>query len=141
MADDNKRIEDEVLSDIQKNLDNWRRMANGLQSGVIVLGFISILASLFITAFAGSLGKYDSSIIRIVAFVATLSLTLIGAFNLPTKASSVRNAWRHLNKAMYSFKSHSIDADALIKAYEEGENMLGSVDFTYDKARANTNPS
>lgn len=135
MTDYTKNFEDDVVNDIKKNLDIWRRMANSLQGGVIALGFLSILASLFITAFAGVLGEYDSIIIRIVAFIATLSLTLIGAFNLPTKASSVRNAWRHLNKALYSFSARRIDIDALIKAYEEGENMLGSVDFTYDKAR------
>ncbi|WP_153795858.1 hypothetical protein [Foetidibacter luteolus] len=136
MANDTQIFEDAVVNDIKKNLDIWRRMANSLQGGVIALGVTSILSSLFITAFAGVLGNHDSTIIRIVAFVATLSLTLIGAFNLPAKASSVRNAWRHLNKAFYSFSARRIDIDALIKAYEEGESMLGSVDFSYDKARA-----
>ncbi|WP_153798762.1 hypothetical protein [Foetidibacter luteolus] len=89
-------------------------------------GFLAIASSLFISAFAGTV---DDLTIKIIAFIATLFITLITAFNLTSKASNVRNAWRHLNKAIYSFKSNAIDANALIKAYEEGENMLGPVDL------------
>jgi hypothetical protein len=31
-----------------------------------------------------------------------------------------------------------IDGDALIKAYEEGENILGSVDFNYNSNKDKT---
>lgn len=122
-----------VLQDIEDKLATWAKMANWLQATLIILGVLAIGCSLFITAFAGSdfLGTNNTAI-RILAFVTTLFLTLITSFNLSTKANNCRSAWRHLNKALYSYKSKRIDGDALIKAYEEGENILGSVDFNFN---------
>lgn len=122
-----------VLKDIEDKLATWYKMANWLQATLIILGILAIGCSLFITAFAGSdfLGTNNTAI-RILAFVTTLFLTLITSFNLSTKANNCRNAWRHLNKALYCYKSKRIDGDALIKAYEEGENILGAVDFNFN---------
>jgi len=121
-----------VLQDIENKLATWAKMAKWLQATLITLGVLTIGCSLFITSFAGSefLGT-DDIVIRILAFVTTLFLTLITSFNISTKANNCRNAWRLLNKALYSYKSKRIDGDALINAYEEGENILGSVDFNY----------
>jgi hypothetical protein len=127
-----QEIDPEVLKEITDHLQTWKTMANWLQGSVIVMGFLAIASSLFISAFAGTVTDLA---IKIIAFIATLFITLITAFNLTTKASNVRNGWRHLNKAIYSFKTNSIDATALIKAYEEGENMLGSVDFNYKRSQ------
>ncbi len=126
-----------VLQDIEDKLATWYKMANWLQATLIILGVLSIGCSLFITAFAGSdfLGKNNMAI-RILAFITTLFLTLITSFNLSSKANNCRNGWRHLNKALYSYKSKRIDGDALIKAYEEGENILGSVDFSYNNEKS-----
>jgi len=128
-----------VLQDIEEKLVTWYKMANWLQATLIILGVLAIGCSLFITAFAGSdfLEKNNTEI-RILAFVTTLFLTLITSFNLSSKANNCRNAWRHLNKALYSYKSKRIDGDALIKAYEEGENILGSVDFNYNSNKDKT---
>ncbi|HEX7757557.1 MAG TPA: hypothetical protein VF421_19565 [Niabella sp.] len=122
-----------VLKDIKDKLATWYKMANWLQAILIILGALAIGCSLFITAFAGAgfLGTNNIAI-RILAFITTLFLTLITSFNLSTKANNCRNAWRHLNKALYSYNSKRIDGDALIKAYEEGENLLGSVDFNFN---------
>ena len=127
-----QQIDPNVLKEIEYHLGTWKRMANWLQGSVIVMGFFAIASSLFISAFAGTVNDLT---IKIIAFIATLFITLITAFNLPTKASNVRNSWRLLNKALYSFKTNAIDANALIKAYEDGENMLGSVDFNYSKSK------
>lgn len=126
-------VSPEVLRDIGSILRSWGRMTILLQATLITLGVLAIGCSLFITAFVGSdfLGA-NNSIIRILAFLTTLFLTLITSFNLSQKANNFRNSWRHLNKALYKYNSKRIDGDALIKAYEEGENILGSVDFNYN---------
>jgi hypothetical protein len=128
MTDLNEKIDPKVLEDIERMLHIWSRMADWLMFAVIFLGTLAIGSTLFISAFAGSI---DVLLIKIIAFTATLSLTLITAFNLPSKTSDVRKAWRHLNKALYNFKNNQINSSELIKAYETGENMLGSVDFNY----------
>ena len=40
-----------------------------------------------------------------------------------------------LNGNLYKFKSNQIDAKDLIKAYEDGENMLGTVEFNFNKSK------
>lgn len=132
---DIQKNEEEVLIDITSKLNDWKRLANILQGLTILFGFISISSSLFITACAGALGKNDTNIIRLVAAVSAVSLALIGAFNLQGKTSNARNAWRHLNSALYRYKSNSIQIDQLINAYEEGERILGSVEFSSEKTR------
>lgn len=121
--------ESKVLIDIEDKLHDWSKMADRLMFALIILGFIAIGSTLFISAFVGSI---DSLYIKIIAFAATFSLTLITTFNLPTKTSDVRKAWRLLNKSIYRYKSGLISIDVLIKDYETGENMLGSVDFNYN---------
>jgi len=129
-------VTEEVLKDIEKELETWSKMAKKSQRLLFTLGTLSIGCSLFITAFAGSdFLKNDTLIIRILAFSTTLFLTIITSFNLSQKANNCRNAWRHLNKAIYSYKCKRIDGDALIKAYEEGENILGSIEFNFNAKR------
>lgn len=136
-----KPVSAAVLTNIEKKLSDWRKMANLLQVSLVILGASAIACSLFITAFAGSdfLGSNNNTTIRIFAFITTLFLTLITSFNLSSKANNCRNAWRHLNKAMYSYKSKIIDGDTLINAYEEGENILGSVDYNFNNNKENSN--
>lgn len=117
-----------VLKELEAKLKEWERLSKLLQKSLIGVGVLAITCSLLITTFAGS-PSFSVSLIRILAFATTLLLTLITSFNLTSKASSTRSAWRLLNKAMFSYKSKRIDGDALIKAYEEGENLLSSVDF------------
>lgn len=96
--------------------------------------YAEILTKLFITAFMGS--DFATPILfRILAFITTLCLTIISAFNLPSKTSNYITAWRLLNKTVYSYKAKISDMETLIKAYEEGEKLLDSVDFRYTKIK------
>ncbi len=130
-------VSPDVLKDIEHKLEEWNSISNWLRVTQMSLGVIAIACSLFITAFAGAdFLDAGNTVIRILAFITTLFLTLMTSFNISSKANSCRNAWRHLNKALYSYKSNRIDGDALIKAYEEGENILGSVDFNFNKTES-----
>jgi len=132
MTENTKLPEDEVCMSIEYILDTWRRMANWLQFGLISFGFLAIACSVCIATFNVEIGHLAT---KILAACATLFLTLISSFSLASKASNVRDGWRHLNKAMYNYKTKSIDITALIKAYEEGEKILGTVEFNYDKSQ------
>ena len=129
-----EKNEDQVLLDIENILRIWGRQAMQLQILLVLLGVIGISSSLFITAFVGS-DFVTSTLIRILSFLTTLCLTLISAFNLISKASSYITAWRLLNKAVYSYKAKVIDINILLKAYEDGEKMLGCVDFQYSRTK------
>jgi hypothetical protein len=121
--------ENEVLEKISKVNATWHRMANSLRFLQALLGTAAILCSLFVTAFAGSKWLETPECIKLLSFIATASLTLLTAFNISQKGNNARNAWRHLNKAIMQKKNGNISTDELIKAYEEGEKILGDVDF------------
>jgi hypothetical protein len=123
-------ITPEFLVSIDERLRKMKMTANWTGGSLIALGIIAISSSLFISAFADQM---DILFIKIIAFASTLSITLIGAFNLSTKAGDTRNGWKYLNKAVMAYKANVIDAATLIKAYEDSENLLGSVDFNYSK--------
>ncbi|SDK61922.1 hypothetical protein [Flavobacterium noncentrifugens] len=123
---------DLLVQKIENHLYTWNKMANWLQASLIVMGFLSITSSLFVSAFAGIL---EPLAIQIIAFFATLFITLITAFNLPTKANNVRNGWRILNKAYYDYKNNSVDLSVLLKAYEDGEKVLDGIEFNFSKSK------
>ena len=123
-------IKRDVLIDLEKVLATWNRMAKSLQTLVVIMGIISVSGSLYVSAFTDS-EFLNSTWTRILSLATTLCLTLITTFNLSTKANNARNAWRHLNRSLYSFKSNRISVDELIKAYDEGEKILGDVTFNF----------
>jgi len=130
MDSSNQQIDSTFLQQVEGRLYKMKMQANWTGVAFILTGFLAIATNVFITAFTGTV---DSVIIRIMAFIATLCLSLIGAFNLSLKASKVRDGWKHLNKAVLSYKANMINAEKLIKAWEESENILGHIDFTYTK--------
>lgn len=132
MSTDVQQIDPDFLKLIEERLLKMKRTANWTSGSLIAMGTLAIACSLFITAFAGEL---DVLVIKIIAFASTLFLTLIGAFNLSSKANEARNGWKHLNKAFLGFKAKIVDAATLVKAYEDSENMLGNVEFNYKQPK------
>jgi hypothetical protein len=90
---------------------------------------LAILTSLFITTFAGEVTTFA---LKICSFTNALILTVLTSFNLSKKGNDVRNGWRHLNAAYLKYVGSNIDIAELIWAYEEGEIMVGGVNFNYD---------
>lgn len=134
MKKNNTYDKETVLKDIRRRLNKWRRGANLLSIGLIVLGFLAIAGSIFVSAFIGT-GTIENTYIRIISITSTAFFTLINSFNLKSMASNVRNGWKHLNTALYEYDcSEQKNIDALITAYKEGENMLGTVEFNFSKS-------
>lgn len=67
---------------------------------------------------------------QIFAFIAALSISMMTAFNLGAKSNNTRNAWRKLNAAIMKFNQNIVDKEAVIRAYEEGESLIGGVSFS-----------
>ena len=125
----NQNDKEEITSHLQKLLGVWNALASTLMTTLVTLGVLAIASSLFVTTFAS---KENVLLTKICSFATTLILTILTSFNLSKKANGVRNGWRHLNAAFFRYKASTIDINELIKAYEEGEVMLGGVDFNYD---------
>ncbi|HEX7904909.1 MAG TPA: hypothetical protein VF487_13615 [Chitinophagaceae bacterium] len=120
---------EEIINHIKQLLQVWHRLANSLLTTFVILGVGAIGTSLFITTFAS---KDNVLTIKICSFITTLLLTILTSFNLSKKGNGVRNGWRHLNAAYLKYQAKQISIGDLIKAYEEGEVMLGGVEFNYD---------
>lgn len=129
----NTPIDPEVYKEILQRHKTYSKRVDRLSNFVVAGGIISIVSSLFISAFVGSLGTYENLIIRIVSFVSALTLTLMGAFNLSKRLSDIRSAWTFLSRAIYRYKNKMIDTNEFLKAYDEAENMVGPVEFNYDR--------
>ena len=129
-----------TLSEIKKILSKWHSLSWAWESWLLILGIAAISSSLFISGFAQYkfMTAYESLPLKILGFVSALSLTAISTFNMPTKANNLRKAWRHLNKAYYRYHAGIDNISELVKAYDEGEEMIGAtIDFNYGK-RTNT---
>jgi len=127
---------DATVAEIAGILNKWARRALLLEILLIFLGIVAIASSLFISGFADFDFMHNNKFLvtKLLGFTSTLSLTLISAFNLSSKANSVRKGWRHLNKAFCRYNSDIVDIKELVVAYDEGEEMIRSnADFSYSR--------
>jgi hypothetical protein len=106
-----------------------KKKANFLRFLQILLGLFSVFFSLLTTTFL-DVQKFDNSYAKIFAFIAAVSIGLLTAFDLGTKSNNMMNAWRQLNAAVIKFNSgEEYNKKEVIKAYEEGERLIGNVTF------------
>ena len=123
--------EKEVADAITKAIDIYKQTADNFRIFLMIFCNICIAASLFVTAFAGAeFIKADDAIsIRIASFISALCLTALTAFNVQAKGNNARNAFRHLNHAYLMYRIGRITIAELVKAKDDAEKIIGSVDF------------
>jgi hypothetical protein len=114
------------LPDILQYLRLWSTMAVYLRIFHVSLG---ISATFFSALAATQIGSIGDNITKIFAFIATVSIALMTAFNLGGKSNNTRAAWRHLNAQVMLFNQGACDEKDVIKAYEEAENLIGDVSY------------
>lgn len=107
-------------------LKSWNTMASVLQASIVLLGMTATVSALVVATFADDLGTAG---VRVVAFVSAVSIGVITAFDLPAKATGVREGWRHLNVALMRYHAGEYSLTEVIDAYSEGERMLGNVSY------------
>lgn len=108
-------------------LELWASNTTKLWAVHILLGVVATFFSLLAAALMG-----DPYIgwARAFAFIAALSISMMTAFNLGAKSNNTRNAWRKLNAAMLKFNQEIVSKEYVIRAYEEGESLIGGVTFS-----------
>jgi hypothetical protein len=114
------------LPDILQYLRLWSAMARYLRIIHVSLG---ISATFFSALAATQIGSIDNNIAKIFAFIATVSIALMTAFNLGVKSNNTRAAWRHLNAEVMKFNQGLCKEQDVIKAYEEAEGLIGDVSY------------
>ncbi|MCZ7398091.1 MAG: hypothetical protein O8C62_00155 [Candidatus Methanoperedens sp.] len=113
----------QIPKEIAKARKKWEQQVFGLRTIHALLGMLAITSSLLVAA---NWGPYGIPIQRL-AFIAALSVSLLSALDIGSKANRMRRAWRRLNVAIIKFEEKVISVDELIKAYEDAEEMIGDV--------------
>lgn len=92
--------------------------------------YYGVVATFFSLLTAAGIQSIGPGISQIFAFIAALSISMMTAFNLGAKSNNTRNAWRKLNAAMMKFNQGIVSKEYVIRAYEEGESLIGGVTFS-----------
>lgn len=121
---------DKEIPEMLTYLQLWGSNTTKLWAVHIALG---VVATFFSLLTASQIGHIDDQYSRIFGFIAALSVSLLTAFNLGAKSNNTRNAWRRLNTAIMKFNERMITKDALIAAYEQGESLIGGVNYSQDR--------
>jgi hypothetical protein len=121
---------DKEIPEMLTYLQLWGSNTTKLWIVHITLG---VIATFFSLLTAAEIGHIDDQYTRIFGFISALSISLLTAFNLGAKSNNTRNAWRRLNTAIMKFNEHMIKKDALIAAYEQGESLIGGVNYSQDR--------
>jgi hypothetical protein len=121
---------DREVPEMLTYLQLWGDNTTNLWAVHIALG---VIATFFSLLTASQIGHIEDQYSRIFGFIAALSVSLLTAFNLGAKSNNTRNAWRKLNSAIIKFNERMVTKEALILAYEQGESMIGGVNFSQDR--------
>jgi hypothetical protein len=134
---DNQPIKKE-LPEIVEILKLWTYKAKLLRFFQIFLGVIATFFSLLTATLIGDTTTGYNDIAKGTAFIAAFAVALMTGFDLGTKANNVVRAWRKLHVAVINFNKEpadKADRSAVIKAYEEGESMIGDVSYQGGSSR------
>ncbi|MEA2991736.1 MAG: hypothetical protein QOD40_656 [Alphaproteobacteria bacterium] len=113
-----------IPQEISKRLSDWNKIAIFLRATYIALGLIGVLSPLFVATFADAMVTWQ---VRALSFAASASVGIFAAFDIGNLTTRWREAWKHLNAACLDYAAGVIEADALNKAYREGEDIIGKM--------------
>lgn len=123
--------ETEILKKIAKHCSTWSQISNAYAVCIVIFGISAISTSVLVSIYTGQENIIRVEIIKVLACISTISLSILTAFNLVSNASNARNAWRSLNAAMMMYKAGSMSIQDLIEQYQKGENQVGNLSFSY----------
>lgn len=129
---------DGSTKEIKNSLARFNILAASLQILFVLLASISVTSSLAVATFADELKERNQ--LKIFAYTAALSSTLISAFSLNRKASDARTAWRMLRVALMKHNEgpDRLSVDELIDRYAEAEDTIGHVVFNPPQQESHT---
>lgn len=114
-----------VPSEITKQLNRWNFHSRVLRISHFVLVLTATICTVLVAA---KLTTFPPELVQWLAALSAVSVSLISAFDLGSKANRMKWAWRKLNSAIILFQEdQETTIKQLIKAYEKGEEIIGDV--------------
>ncbi len=110
--------------------NTWFRLGVKVQRLLIVLGIVSVLASIALTAFEPELHSFgkDGLGTRLVAFVSAVAAGLLGTFSVVQKNRDIWTSWRAVQVALLRYSDDpGFTFKNLMDVYEQAEQALGNV--------------
>jgi hypothetical protein len=127
--------ETEILKEIKKFNQEWKKMRYALNIISVFLGITAIVTSVIVSVYTGTSPELLSAkSLKVIAVVSTSALTLLTAFNIVGLSNNTIRAWRHLNVAILKYEAGINKINDLIEAYKEGEQLIGHFNFNYASA-------
>ena len=118
---------------IRERLRGYRFWSAALMGIFITLGILSVICALAAATYTKEL--QDRELLKVTILVAACCSALITAFNLQGKSSDIWHAFRHLEQAILEHEYNpSMDAESLLRAYKESEDMVGFFEFKEPKS-------
>lgn len=115
----------DVNKEVEDQIKRWHRSAIILHSTYITLGVISVVSSVIVATFTDELKPFW---IKTLAATSATSIALIKTTDVGRKGNGFRQAHRHLRVAyLKRFNTGEMPNRDVIKAFEEGELMIGDV--------------
>jgi hypothetical protein len=114
-----------VPPEIIKQLNRWNFHSRVLRISHFVLVLMATICTVLVAA---KLSTFPPELVQWLAALSAVSVSLISAFDLGSKANRMKWAWRQLNSAVILFQEdQETTLKQLIKAYEKGEEIIGNV--------------
>ena len=115
-------LEQGTLDEIEKALERWQVQTRALRTVHAILTVAATACSLLVAA-----KVLADRFVSFAAFGAALSIGLLSAFDLGSKANRLRRAWRLLRAEFLRFRENRCDAERLIDTYLIAEDIIGDV--------------
>lgn len=110
--------------EIERQLASWGRLSTLLRLVHVTLGLIGVVCPLVVATFTDSIA---TSILRGLSFASAAAVAIFAAFEIGANAARFREAWKHLNAASIEFRNGVLNLEGLMKAYREGEVIIGQM--------------
>jgi hypothetical protein len=117
-------MEKPIPDEISKQLFRWNMVASFHRAAYVILGLIGVLCPLVVASFADVLETWQ---VRLLSFAASAAIAIFAAFEIGNLTTRWREAWKHLNAARLEYEVGVIEIDDLVKAYREGEAIIGKM--------------
>lgn len=111
----------------------WRRMHILFNFGIALLGTSTIASSIFVSVYSGYTDAtfFEPKTLKAVAYVSTISLTLLTAFNFVGNTNNANQCWKFVKVALLKYDCKIYNIKQLIEAYSQAERMMGKIEFNY----------
>jgi hypothetical protein len=121
-----------IPADLTKSHNTWFWMGVILQTLIVVLGAIAVLASIGLTAFEPELRSWGENGfgIRLVAFVSAVASGLLGGLGIVQKNRDIWGSWRAVRSARLRYADDpDFTFKDLMDTYERAEQLMGEIGF------------